>query len=255
MYPSEFVPWQQRLWYVETQPKGPMKTLMTILSICLAAVLVGGGIAWTTEVRVNRDLRETNQRLEAELRAVQEDSRMLRDAKEKVARQLATAQATSEELNTRLAELNSANDSVVQPESVPRFNPFPAPAYLGQKHLGQAWIIPRNIRKDPKTQGYVYEPIIWLDENLRKGFVTHHTNIVEREVESRTYVNNIQYPQPVYYGYRPIHRRPPTNSYPPAPQLPDPPIVQPGPPNLNSGAGLLIPQKIWRPSDLNQRRP
>lgn len=232
-----------------------MKTLMTISSICLAALLVAVGVVWTMEIRANRDLRETNLRLEAELRAAQEESRMLRAEQEEVSKQLAVAQETAEELHAQLAGQNSGNTPEVQLETAPRFNPFPAQAYLGQKPLGQAWIIPRNIRKDPRTQGYVYEPVIWLDENLRKGFVTHHTNIVEREVESRTYVNTIQYPQPVYYGYRPIYGRPPTNPYPPAPQLPNPPITQPSLPNINSGSGLLIPQKIWRPSDLNHRQP
>ncbi|MCW5553756.1 MAG: hypothetical protein KIS67_16560 [Verrucomicrobiae bacterium] len=232
-----------------------MKTLMTISSICLTALLVAVGVVWTSEVRANRDLRETNLRLEAELHAAQEESRTLRAEHEAVSTQLAVAQETAAELQSQLAGQDSPDDSEVQLETAPLFNPFPAQAYLGQRHLGQAWIIPRNIRKDPKTQSYVYEPVIWLDENLRKGFVTHHTNIVEREVESRTYVNTIQYPQPVYYGYRPIYGRPPTNSYPPAPHLPNPPITQPSLPNINSGSGLLVPQKIWRPSDLNRRQP
>lgn len=225
-----------------------MKILLTISSVCLAALLVIAGITWTTEVQANRDLRKTNLRLEADLRSAQEESRMLRAEHGAVTTQLAAAQETAAELHAQLAEQHHGQDTELQPDTVPSFNPFPAQAYLGQRHLGQAWIIPRNIRKDPKTQGYVYEPVIWLDENLRKGFVTHHTNIVEREVGARTYVNTVQYPQPVYYGYRPIYQRPPTNSFPPAPQLPNPPGSLPG-------NGLLIPQKIWRPSDLNQRRP
>jgi hypothetical protein len=252
----EFVPRRERLWYVKQKPTGLMKTLLTISSLCVAAVFLAGGVVLTTELRANRDLRATNQKLDADLRAAEEQSANLRAENQEATQQLLAAQRTSEDLTTQLADLQNADDLEINSEAVvPTVNPYPVQAYLGQKFLGQAWIIPRNIRKDAKTQSYVYEPVVWLDENLRKGFVTHHTNVVEREVESRTYVNTIQYPQPVYYISRPYYHRPPTNLIPPKPSLPVAPPAQPNPPQFNPGNGTLITQKLWTPAGQIKTRP
>lgn len=195
-----------------------MKTARSILSVCLAVACVAGSLGLAAGLHVNRGVREANRKLAAELREAQSRMDALQAEKRETARQLALARESAESLQNHMAEMEAAKK--VESEAPPPVaSPYQAQAYLGQESLGWAWIVPRNYRKDTNTQRYVYEPVIWLDESMRKNFVVHHTNVVERDIETHTYFNNTYYPQPAYYGYYyPTHSRPPSNSWPITPQ-------------------------------------
>jgi hypothetical protein len=199
-----------------------MKTARSILSVCLAVVCVAGSLGLAAGLHANRVLREANRKLAAELREAQGRLDALLAEKQETARQLALGRDSAENLQNRMAEVEAAKKAESEAPP-PVASPYQAQAYLGQESLGWAWIVPRNYRKDTNTQRYVYEPVVCLDENLRKRFVIHYTNVVEREIESRTYINNTYYPQPVYYThFYPRHYRPLSNSWTSTPRPPVP---------------------------------
>jgi hypothetical protein len=230
-----------------------MKSVPSILSVCFAVVCVAGTVVLVSGFRSNRDLREANQELAAELRATQARTDTLLAGNQETARQLALLGKLAEDLKARIAEMEIGRTKEAE-ETVPTVIPYQIQAYLGKTFLGRAWIIPRNLWKDPNTQRYVYEPVVWLPESLRKGFVTHHTNVVEREVEKQIYVNTTYYPQPVYYVSYPFHHRPATNYCPPTPQPPAAPL-QPIAPRFNPGSGTVIAPEIGMRAGQIKTRP
>jgi hypothetical protein len=178
-----------------------------------------------------------------------------------MARQLAVFRELAESLQSQVTEFKSSERGGLAAEGkAPVVAPYQAQAYLGKAPLGWVWIIPQNLRKDTNTQRYVYEPIVWLDEGMRKQFVTHHTNVVEREVESPAYVNTAYYPEPYLYGYYyyptyPIHRPPGNTNRPPVSVWP-PATVQPLPQQpFNPGSGTVTAQKLGTPAGAIKTRP
>jgi len=233
-----------------------MKTVPIILGACFVVLCVAVAAVLVAERRSTRDLQAANQRLQTELRAAQAQAEAVLAEKEETVKQLVHMQGVSDDFKARIAEVESAKaDSEA---AIPVVAPYQAKAYLGQKSLGSVWIIPQNLRKDTNTQRYVNEPVVWLDEGLRKQFVTHHTNVVEREVESRTYVNTAYYPEPYLYGYSystyPIPRPPIGSNCPPpvvTPALPIQPARQP----FNPGSGTVTAQRLGTPAGAIKTRP
>jgi hypothetical protein len=231
-----------------------MKTALIILGACFAALCVASSAVLIGAFYSQRELRDANRRMEATLRTAQTTTDTLRAEKQEMAQQLSVLQELTESLQSKAAA--RANDGESQGK-IPAVAPYQAQAFLGKTSLGWVWIIPQNLRKDTNTQRYVYEPVVWLDEGLRKQFVTHHTNVVEREVESR-YVNTTYYPEPYWYGYGyyyPTYSRPPIGSNCP-PTFPSHPI-QPVPPTpihpvaaqpFNPGTGKVTVQQLGTPA-------
>ena len=226
-----------------------MKTALIILGVCFVVVCGAGSLVLMNGARANRDLQEANRKLREDLRAEQAKSDSLAAENQVTAKQLELAGELSENLKARIAEIETTSAKEGENgDTVPTVAPFPAQAYLGQKLLGQAWIIPKNLRKDPANQRYVYDPVVWLDEKLRGSFVIHHTNVVEREIETQTQYNTTYYPQPVYFVSSPFRHRHGTNASPPTPSLPAVPIFKPG-------NGTVIPQQLGTPAAQIKTRP
>ena len=235
-----------------------MKTALIILGACFIVLCVASGAVLIGAFHSQRDLREANRKMGANLRTAQTTTDVLLAEKQEMAQQLSAFRELTENLQSRVTDHETA--SALEAESqgkAPVVAPYQAQAYLGQKPLGWVWIVPQNLRKDTNTQRYVYEPVVWLDEGLRKQFVTHHTNVVEREVESRTYVNNAYYSDPYLYGYSyptyPIPRPPPGSNCPPVhtpPIRPSPaPLpIQPTPQPFNPGNGTVTAQRLGTPA-------
>src|SRR5688572_23842986 len=178
-----------------------MKTALIILGTCFLVLCVASSAVLIGAFNSQRDLREANRKMGANLRTAQTTTDTLLAEKQEMARQLSVYRELAENLQSRVTDHETASALEAESqEKVPVAAPYQAQAYLGQKPIGWVWIIPQNLRKDTNTQRYVYEPVVWLDEGMRKQFVTHHTNVVEREVESRTYVNTAYYPEPYLYG-------------------------------------------------------
>lgn len=225
-----------------------MKTTVLPLSLSLVVVCIVGGTLLVVGLFSHRDLTRTNERLTQELATTKAHLNSLQAGQQSVAKQLADALGESQRLQARLAELEAKSneqDSAAAPQPV---SPYQAAAYLGKKSLGLAWIIPRNSRLDTNLQRYVYEPVVLLDEKLRRQFEVHHTNIVERTVEVPTYVENNYYDDqwPYYWSYPwyggggTVTNRPPR---------PNPPVAsQPIYPPFNPGSGAVIPQRLGTPA-------
>lgn len=240
--------------------------IISTVGLAIVGLVAGGGLLF--ELHANRDLRASNRALETELRVAQKTLEALRKENQEIAEQLAKTQDASAVLQKRIAEIEAdgAKDSEA-PMAPPVVAPYQVPAYLGQTYLGPAWVVPRNFRMDTNAQRYVYEPVVWLDENLRNNFVVHHTNVVEREVET-TYVQNSYYPQPLYFlssSHR-HHRGPvqlpsvPRSPSPPqAPQVPSAPQLpvsgmQPTA-RFNPGSGATTPQRLGISAGSIKTRP
>jgi len=248
-----------------------MKTALIILGACFAILCVASCAVLIGAFQSQRGLREANQNIETELRTAQTTANALQAEKQEMVRQLSVFQELTENLQSRIAGHEIAANEAGLQEKAPAVAPYQAQAFLGKTPLGRVWIIPQNLRKDPNTQRYVYEPVVSLDEGLRKQFVTHHTNVVEREVESQAYVNTAYYPEPYSYGYYyptypaypnprpPIEsNRPPvwpphTRPIPPAvtPPTPVQPVAQP----FNPGSGKVTAQQLGTAAGAIKTRP
>jgi hypothetical protein len=240
---------------------GRMKTLLSISSVCFAVACVAAGVVLIGTLHAKRELREANLKMKAELSDAQTKADTLLAEKQEIARQLGVFRELAESLQSRIADLETANAAEAEAAGkMPVVTPYQAQAYLGKSPLGWVWIIPQNLRKDTNTQRYVYEPVVWLDEGFRKQFVTHHTNVVEREVETRNYINTTYYPEPVYYlsspvlPTHPIHRPPGITNRPPVSTLPPMPI-QPLPQPFNPGSGKVTSQRLGTPAGAIKTRP
>jgi hypothetical protein len=230
-----------------------MKTAPIILGACFVVLCVASAVVLVAG-RSTRDLQDANQRLQRELNAAEARLEVLQAEKTETANQLALAHGETEEFKARMAEIEAAKTTEAESEAgAPVVAPYQAQAFLGQKPLGRVWIIPQNLRKDTNSQRYVYEPVVWMDESLRKQFVTHHTNVVEREVESRTYVNSY-YPQPAYYYTTPFWPPIVTNCPPVQPPPPAMP-VRPAPQQFNPGSGTVTAQRLATPAGAIKTRP
>lgn len=212
--------------------------------------VMAGSVALFGLYRSRAALETENRKLAEQLRNAETATAALSAEKHQGTEQLAAAQELSTSLLGKLAAAEAAN-----PKSAPapEVKAYQVPAYLGQALLGPVWIVPRNVRMDTNTQRYVYENSVVLEERYRGFFVTHYTNIVEREVAT-TYVDNNYYPttfytEPAYY-YVPGHSHG-SNHFPRPTPLPSPlpPTTPPPPPNVNSGAGKITPQKLMIPAD------
>src|SRR6188508_2133583 len=160
--------------------------------LCLAL-----GITATTSHRTAAELRRKNENLQSDLQASRTRADALVTEKQAGAQQLAAVITRHGELTTRIRELEAAEaEDMALSTSPANMKPYQAEAFLGRKSLGLVWIVPRNLRLETNSQRYVYEPVVCLDEKLRKFFEIHHTNIVERPVETPVYVNNSYYEDP-----------------------------------------------------------
>ena len=238
-----------------------MKAALIILGACLVVLCVASSVLFIEAFQSKRGLREANQKMKADLQAAQTTADTLLAEKQEMARQLAVFQELAESLQSRIADLETAKATDAEAAGkTPVVTPYQALAYLGKTPLGRVWIVPQNLRKDANTQRYVYEPVVWLDEGLRKQFVTHHTNVVEREVETQTYLNTTYYPDPIYYvsppvfPSKPIHRPPGLTNRPPVSTLPPTPI-QPLPQPFNPGSGTVTSQRLGTPAGAIKTRP
>jgi len=230
-----------------------MKSVLIIAGTFLIVVCAALGAVLFGQFQSNRSLREANEEMRNALRAAQSAAEALSAGHQEVLAQMAQAQSRSEELAARIAQFEMAGTTAAT-GSAPDLAPYQANAFLGRDWLGTAWIIPRNVRLDTNTQRYVYEPVVWLDERLRDSFVKHHTNVVEREIETQTTYNTTYYPTPVYYFTHPSRYRPP--SEPSQPSWPhNPQGAYPAPPAFNPGNGAVIPQKLGTPADQIKTRP
>ena len=142
-----------------------------------------------TKLQENRSLHQQN-------RQFIESTRLLQN-------QLTALEGRTNELTSRLVEMTESNRAVVatasntvealaaqqaqtKDEAAPSHTVMPRayqlPVYVGQKHLGLAWVVPMNVQKDAASGRVTCEHFIQLPETARDSFTTYVTNLVEQPV-------------------------------------------------------------------------
>jgi hypothetical protein len=210
-----------------------MKTWLIILTLLLAALATGTTLALAWQHRQNRELARANDRLQQELRQSQEAVSALTLERTGTVEQLAILTDREKELSKRVESLEATS------QTVPR--PYRVRTFLGQDHVGQAWMMPHNLTRDPESGRYTFEPVLVIDESARHHFTERHTNVVEREVyRTEIYEDRVAYP---YYYVGAGHPGRPGHT--PAPPKPSPaPTPTPQPavqPQLDARARLFAP--------------
>jgi len=193
-----------------------MKTFLTVLTTCLVLLTVGTLSLLGWQFHQSRELAEVNHQLTQELRQSKQTVEDLTGEKAAVSEMVATMEAREEELRARVESLEQAGQTAA--EALPQ--PYRVRAFLGQDNLGGAWIIPHNVKRDPESGRYIFEPVLVVDESAKNHFTVHHTNVVEREVYTTEYYDGYNR-YPYYYAYgtpgRPgATNRPPDGTRPPS---------------------------------------
>ena len=176
-------------------------------------------LAW--QFHHTRQLTADNAHLSQELVQSREAVTTLTDEKASISETLVSLQAMETELRERVDSLEA--EAKTAADTTPR--PYRVRAFVGQANVGQAWIVPHNVTRDPESCRYLFEPVLVIDESAKKHFTEHHTNVVEREVyTTEIYENYNRYPY--YYG---IAGRPGGSNRPPnRPQPPSKPGISTG---------------------------
>ena len=188
-----------------------MKTLLATLMAGAAVGLLALTIVVLVQFYDHRKLSVDNQALEAELQAANQKVGELEKEQAAVVKDLESRCADVQVLTAKLAEATTLAAKTNEPPSsavLPR--PYQAPAFLGNQYLGLAWVVPRNVAKNPKTGRFTFEPALVLDPALREAFATPVTNVeVVADTPSPNYtVNNYNNPWP-WLVWTPVTRRHP----------------------------------------------
>lgn len=192
----------------------------------------------------NRDLRSEARSVRAELSRIQEDAREWTAERELASAELAAQRERVEELSAALASLSNEQTAPASEGSVRLpVQSHRVRAYLGNKDVGMAWLVPNRMRTNAVDGQVSYEPVIVLDDAVRQRVGVTQPEMPAREVSRSTTVN--YYPQlypsgwPIYWRKlqpkEPGHDVPPPVSTPPKP----PPQV----------ASPFLSTRIWHPEN------
>jgi hypothetical protein len=204
------------------------RTLFTVLGFGLTLLSSALVLVVMVSLQDNRELRRELGAVRAELQGARTEVGQLRDETSDATERLAAKESRLETLENELAKAKAADagptgEAGATP-AVPRAHKVRA--YVGTQYLGLAWLVPSPRPRAPETGQVSYEPIIVLDESLKRNLVVHQTNVVERAVPWETTIN-YNYPYP--YWYYPVFvwhgTNPPTRC-----DTNRPPGTTPGPP-------------------------
>jgi hypothetical protein len=193
----------------------------------------------------NRELRAEARSVRAELSRVQDQARASTEDREAASAELAAQRGRVEELSAALTSMSQeATDpdrgtSVRLPVQSHRVR-----AYLGNKEIGMAWLVPNKIRTNAVDGQVSYEPVIVLDDAVLQRFGATQPQMAEREVTRATTVN--YYPQ-VYPSGWPIYWRKPQR--PKDPDQSDPPPGSTPPERPPQVASPLLSTRLWHPEN------
>jgi hypothetical protein len=245
-----------------------MKNAFAVTVTVGLAILAVLGIFLAAELQVNRVGERENQQLARRLQFLEEQLALLAEATNSLAAQWAMVRQVAASNALVAASLaQSAEPSAGVSSNSQKLQPYPVQVYVGRTAIGQGWVVPTNVRRDPKTGRVSFEQVVSLPETARGALTTYVTNTVERPValtsshviEREIYRDRwapwwgsaaVAVPS-VYYGGRP--ERPATPDYPrPAPR-PSARPVSGGPwtpvnvaPRAAPSPGLYVPP---RPGD------
>jgi hypothetical protein len=221
-------------------------TMKALIGVGIGVFLV---LAATMAAQVWVGLSE-NSDLRTELRTLRVELRESREQREQLVESRRLTEAHLAELREEMRMRDEAAEQAAEDEGQAQANarppvspkPYQVPVYLGRDFLGHGWVVPSNLTEDSETGRVGYQPVLHLDEKMRKSFVVHETNVVEREVyRNQSYSYNV-YPRPYLYPVV-VNQRPPRMTNQP-PRQPTPPQRPPNaPPTSRSGSG----GNVWMP--------
>ena len=174
-----------------------IKSLLVTIGLCLTILSSAMALITIAAVLDNHGLRRELRTVRTDLdRARIEVSQVRRDTTE-ASERLAAKQNELQELEKEFSRLKVAKASdEASASAAPRA--YRLRAYLGNQYLGMAWMVPSVRPKAAESGQWAYEPVVVLDESLKRNFVVHKTNLVEREVSRETTVN-YNYAYPYYF--------------------------------------------------------
>ena len=216
-----------------------MKTKSLLALIGVSVIILSSALVLIAAVVVldNRELRREVRTLRMDLQQARADVSQLHAEATDAAAQMAAKHDRLQQLEEEVARPKAAD--VKAPDeagaaAAPRA--YRVRTYLGKQYLGMGWLVPSVLPKNGESGKVAYEPVLVLDESLKRNFVVHQTNVVEREGSRETTIN-YNYPYPSAYWY-PAVFFPGTNklakcntNLPPrlAPRAPQPGVLSPKP--------------------------
>jgi hypothetical protein len=176
-----------------------MKTVLLSLGIGFGILFTALAVILLVELKDNRDLRAENRNLWTDLQQTHGKMQALSSEKSEASDKLSAKESEVDELQGKLAAKDEPTKDLKAETAPPRA--YQVRAFLGREFLGMAWVVPSKIAKDPKTGAFTSEPVVVLNEGLKKAFTELRTNVVEREVPVNSSVSYNYYPYPYYWYY------------------------------------------------------
>jgi hypothetical protein len=160
-----------------------MRSALTVTVTAALAILAVLSIFFFSELQDKRVRQQESRRLAARLQTLEEQLAHLSQATNALAGQLAEVrQAVLSNASLAAANARAAEPAANSSTNIPSFSPYQVQVYVGQKALGQAWAIPTNVRRDPKSGRVFFDQVVSLPEAARAGLTTYVTNYVEHQV-------------------------------------------------------------------------
>ena len=188
--------------------------ILLILVVTATALGTGLLMVLSSNARIsleNNDLREERNEFKdrfMELQSqVSEMNAYLKESQQEM-RKLSEEAARARQEAARQTETRTAASTNAAPSFAPP-QPIQVRTYLGGEYLGLSWLQPGNLRNHPETGQLIYEPVVRLNENIRRAFTVTKTNVVDRPVSQNATIN-YNYQPPYTYWWVPVHRQLPT---------------------------------------------
>lgn len=236
-----------------------MNKLIAVLVAAALAVVVGVlYVAYSIADRERANLSRVLGTTSEEARTLADQVAALSLSNASMNQAILAAQSQTSELRAQLVtnvllltELTNRMASTTN--VVPR--PHQVRAFLGTQSVGLAWIIPSNVRRDPKTGLVSYEQVVALPDAARGSITAFVTNVVEQPVpaepnvvQQHNYIDQRHFDQrypwlwPSTIVYPPVEPMPPIAPIPPT--APNPHLQRGGlyrPPSERGDPGLYVP--------------
>lgn len=202
-----------------------MKAFLTVVLVCLLVLGAAGVGLLSWQVMENRQLKAANTALSTKLQSAEDTMAKISLERDTASLKFELLEARERELRERVDSLETAAKADV--DSKPR--PYRVRAFLGRDNVGDAWMVPRDVKWDEQIGRYTFEPVLWIDESSKGFFTVYETNVVDRNIyNTEIYQEDNGYPFYPYY-YAGINRPWPTNRPPGNPQPPTQlPVSSPG---------------------------
>lgn len=158
-----------------------MKPLMITVGACLALFSISLTVLLLVGFHDYRRVGEDNRALQADLQDANVRLGELEKGRDSLTGELEARRSEVQDLTAKLTEAAAANSKTNDAAALavqPR--PYQVPAFLGNDYLGLAWVVPRNLSRDPKTGRVTFEPVLLLDPGWRRAFTETATEVVEQ---------------------------------------------------------------------------